>query len=623
MSVIFGDFMKNSLPDLVREATSRVMLAEGLDVAAKDVLVSATRKEFEGDLTVVIFPFVKVLGKNPADLGKWLGDQLTSELKEIGSYNVVQGFLNLSLNHGAWVELLDHIESQPTYGNSQQEDDEKVLVEFCSPNTNKPLHLGHIRNILLGWSCSKILEATGKSVVKIQIINDRGIAICKSMLAWKKYGEGENPDSAKMKGDYLVGKYYVMFSQKLAEEYDMWQGGDVARKIYAEKGKEAGEESFFKSFANSYFNKYSSLGKEAREMLIQWEQDDQEVKDLWSMMNGWVYDGFEETYRDLGVEFDQLYYESNTWVLGREQVLQGLESGLFFSKEDGSIWVDLTKEKMDEKILLRADGTSVYLTQDIGTAMHRYRDHRADSMVFVVGDEQNYHFKVLFEVLRKLGEPYADSLYHLSYGMVDLPTGKMKSREGTVVDADDLVTKVIEEAATVSRDKGDISSLTEKEQAEAFRIIGLGALKFFILKVNPQKRMVFDPTASVDMQGQTAPYVQNAYVRVQSLLRKAADLEQDEPSPYREVEESERHLLQLLTIYPEVIIKAANDLDPSGVANFCYDLAKSFHRFYHDVKILSADTSGARKFRLSLSRAVAQVLEHAMNLLGIEMPQRM
>jgi len=614
--------MEKNVLDQIREATAHVLAGEQVDVAASDVLVSSTRKDFEGDLTVVIFPFVKAMKKSPAQVGEWLGDALQSQLKVVSSYNVVQGFLNLTLSPAAWYDLLTSISGEDRYG-EHSKNDKKVLVEFCSPNTNKPLHLGHIRNILLGWSCSRILAAAGWDVVKMQIINDRGIAICKSMLAWQRFGEGETPESSGLKGDFLVGKYYVLFNTKLTAEYQAWQQSDSGASVFAEHGGDQSEQDFFKSYQNKYFNTHSELGRQAREMLIKWESNDPEVRALWTMMNKWVYAGFSATYQALGISFDQLYYESETWLAGKEQVLNGLDKGIFQAKADGSIWVDLTDQKMDEKILLRSDGTSVYMTQDIGTAMQRYRDHDADSMVYVVGDEQNYHFKVLFEILRKLGEPYADALFHLSYGMVDLPTGKMKGREGTIVEADDLMRDVIAEAKSIAREKGEISSLSESEQAAAIRNIGLAALKFFILKVNPQKRMVFDPSASVDLQGQTGPYVQNAYVRIKSVLRKAAGAGSTQQGDYNEFAESERKLLQLLAVYPEVIQKAAAEYDPSGVANFSYDLAKNYHRFYHDLKILGAESESARDFRLTLSACVAQVLAHAMDLLGIEMPEKM
>lgn len=614
--------MEKNVLDQIREATAAILAREQITVAPEDVLVSTTRKDFEGDLTVVIFPFVKAMKKSPVQVGEWLGPALEQEIDLVAGFNVVQGFLNLSLSTGAWLDLLQAVQANPAYGESVKHD-KKVLVEYCSPNTNKPLHLGHIRNILLGWSCARILTAAGWDVVKMQIINDRGIAICKSMLAWQLYGEGETPESSGLKGDFLVGKYYVLFNEKLTIEYTEWLATAEAKSVFEKEGGDKSEEEFFKGYKNKYFNNYSSLGLQAREMLIKWEDNDPEVRALWTMMNGWVYAGFEETYNALGITFDQLYYESETWLEGKDQVLKGLEKGIFYKKEDGSIWVDLTEQKMDEKILLRSDGTSVYMTQDIGTAMQRYRDHHADSMVYVVGDEQNYHFKVLFEVLKTLEEPYADALFHLSYGMVDLPTGKMKGREGTIVEADDLMYSVIAEAKEIAIGKGEINTLAEAEREEAVRRIGLAALKFFILKVNPQKRMVFDPAASVDLQGQTGPYVQNAYVRIKSVLRKAESDASSSGTGYENFADSERQLMQLLAIYPEVIQKAAKELDPSGVANFTYDLAKNYHRFYHDLKILGAESEGARDFRLTLSACVAQVLAHAMDLLGIEMPEKM
>ncbi|MBX2817169.1 MAG: arginine--tRNA ligase [Saprospiraceae bacterium] len=608
-----------TLLDQIREQTINWLQEKGHSFSASDILVNATRKEFAGHVTVVVFPFVKLLKDRPPAIAESLGDYLVAHLAEVASYNVVQGFVNLELSGDAWSGLIETILANPNYG-EQQATGKKILVEFCSPNTNKPLHLGHIRNIMLGWSCSQILAANGHEVTKIQIINDRGIAVCKSMLAWKKFGNGATPQSTQTKGDAFVGEYYVLFDKKLTEEYQSWQESDEANDLYAGSEYDS-PELFFKSFKNTYFNTRSTLGQEAREMLVNWEAGDQEIISLWEKMNAWVYAGFDETYAALDVHFDKLYYESNTWTLGKDYVEKGISEGLFFQKEDQSVWVDLTDQNMDEKILLRSDGTSVYLTQDIGTAIQRYEDFNADSMIYVVGDEQNYHFKVLFEVLKKLEQPFADALYHLSYGMVDLPSGKMKSREGTVVDADDLIREVTEEAHAVASEKGELDDMPDEAKREVYRQIGLAALKFFILKVNPQKRMLFDPAASVDMQGQTGPYIQNAYVRVQSLLRKSGEWKTSHA--YRQFEATEEHLLQALTLYPEVISKAGRDLDPSGLANYCYDLAKSYHRFYHEVKILSADTEDARTFRLRLSKATAQVIEHGMNLLGIDMPERM
>jgi arginyl-tRNA synthetase len=502
------------------------------------------------------------------------------------------------------------------------------MIEYCSPNTNKPLHLGHIRNILLGWSCSKLYEAAGFEVIKVQIINDRGIAICKSMLAWQKWGKSATPDSEGVKSDHFVGDYYVMFEKQFREEYKNWQQTDEAQKIASVKAPGIAAEEFFAGFKNTYFNENSQLGREAREMLQRWEAHDPATIELWKQMNGWVYDGFKETYRKLGVSFDKYYYESDTYLLGRDTVEKGLASSAFYRKEDGSVWVDLTDVKLDHKVLLRSDGTSVYITQDLGTAQMRYRDFGAEKMVYVVADEQNYHFEVLFEILKRLGEPYADGLYHLNYGMVDLPTGKMKSREGTVVDADDLLAEVTNEARETAKERGEITSLSQKEQEDIIGKIALAALKFHIIKVHPKKRMVFDPRESVDLQGQTGPYVQNAYVRIRSVLRKAKEtgISLDDTHAagiYQSLEVQEKDLVQLIYGYPGILQAATNDFDPSLVANYCYDLAKGFHKFYTDYSILKGKDAMEIAFRLQLCRAVANTLRSGMELLGIEMPERM
>lgn len=619
--------MEETLLSKVQNATSEWLADQGHIVSSDQVLVNTTRKEFEGSLTVVTFPFVKILRSKPEEVGNALGAYLVESMPAVAGYNVVKGFLNLEVTKQAWMSLLQSILQDQTYGESPATG-RKFLVEFCSPNTNKPLHLGHIRNIMLGWSCAQILQANGHEVVKMQIINDRGIAICKSMLAWLRFGEGITPEQAGIKGDALVGQFYVRFDQELAKEYSIWQKTPLAQDLF-EQSKSDDQEKFFAQMKNTYFNSYSTLGRDAREMLLKWEDGDAETLALWNKMNGWVYSGFDATFADLKISFDKLYYESDTYKLGKKYIEQGLESEVFYKKEDGSVWVDLTDQKMDEKILLRSDGTSVYLTQDIGTAIQRFEDYGADSMIYVVGDEQNYHFKVLFEVMRKLKMPFADALHHLSYGMIDLPTGRMKSREGTVVDADDLIIEVQEEAEKLAMEKGELSALQDEERKDIFEKIGLGALKFFILKVNPQKRMIFNPAASVDLQGQTGPYIQNAYVRIQSLFRKATDRGEETLGTLAlsledyELHSSEKSLLQQLLFYPNVIESAGADLDPSGIANYCYDLAKNYHRLYHDLKILTAETETARSFRLLLSKACGQVLQHAMNLLGISMPDRM
>ena len=592
-----------------------------VDFPAERLIVNQTSNQFEGEYTIVIFPFAKMLKKDLGEIGSHIGNHLKGAGVNVSNFNVVKGFLNLELDNEFWQQKLSEISTNPSFG-VQARTGEKVLVEYSSPNTNKPLHLGHIRNILLGWSCAQILEANGSHVVKTQIVNDRGVAICKSMLSWQKFGNGETPESSGIKGDYLVGKYYVEFDKQLKAGYADWQQTEKAKSVFQERKKEDEDEgAFFKRYKNDYFNHYSELGKETREMLLKWEANDTEVKDLWNKMNGWVYGGFEETYKSLGVHFDVNYYESETYLLGKEKVEQGLDKEIFFKKEDGSIWVDLEDVGMDQKILLRADGTSVYLTQDIGTCLTRYDDHQTEKMVYVVGDEQDYHFKVLFEVMKKLDAPFANNLYHLSYGMVDLPTGRMKSREGTVVDADDLIAEVMHEATASAKEQGDIGTLPEEEQNEIIRRIALGALKFFMIKVQPKKRMTFNPKESLDMQGQTGPYIQNAFVRIQSILRKE-DLQSVDHSGYA-LQTIEKELIREVLEYPKMISNAAKDLDPSIIANYCYNLAKSFHKYYHDVRILKAETKEAKSFRITLIKVIAETLQKAFLLLGIEMPARM
>lgn len=616
--------MSTHIKEQIKESVAKIISTKyEIEVAATDILLNLTKKEFEGDYTIVIFPFVKRLKKSPADLGNELGQAIVDNMDEISAYNVVAGFVNLSLSHQQWKSTLAAYASDVNL-TSISSKGKKVMVEFSSPNTNKPLHLGHIRNILLGWSSSQILKAAGYEVINTQIINDRGIAVCKSMLAWQRFGEGATPESTGIKGDHFVGQYYVRFDKELRAEYTAWQSTDEAAVVKTQKSKDGqSTEEFFKAYKNDYFNEYSILGRDAKEMLRKWEGGDDDTVDLWKQMNGWVYDGFEETYKALGVTFDKLYYESDTYLLGKKVVEQGLESGVFFKKDDGSAWVDLEAHKMDQKIVLRSDGTAVYMTQDIGTAMQRYADYGIDKMVYVVGDEQNYHFKVLFTILGMLGEPYADDLHHLSYGMVDLPEGRMKSREGTVVDADDLVQEVINEAEKANDERGEIDELSVEEQADTLRKIGLAALKYFIIKVNPQKRMTFNPAESVDMQGQTGPYIQNAYVRIQSILRKSADFVASDYSVYESLESIEKSLMRSLGEFKETLAVAAENLDPSMIANYAYDLAKDYHKFYHDVRILKAESEAAKCFRLQLSRTVAVVLRDAMEMLGIEMPERM
>ena len=497
------------------------------------------------------------------------------------------------------------------------------MVEFSSPNTNKPLHLGHIRNILLGWSLSMILEKAGFDIIKTQIINDRGIAVCKSMLAWKKFGENITPISSGRKGDHLVGDFYVMFDQKLGEEYVQWQESSQANEVFQSHGKPGESKGdFFKRYKNDYFNHVSLLGAEAREMLRKWEEGDEETLTLWRQMNDWVYEGFNETYVKLGVHFDKIYYESQTYLLGKQTVEYGLQKGIFCKEEDGSVWIDLTQEGYDKKIILRSDGTSVYITQDIGTAMMRYRDFGIDRMVYVVGDEQEYHFQVLFEILKKLGETYASHLHHLSYGMVELPHGRMKSREGTVVDADDLIEEIVKEAHKAAIQRGDLPGTSDEENQEIFRRIGMAALKFHMIKVTPKKRMIFNPEESLDLQGQTGPYIQNAYVRIRSILRKSNGEINPLFSEYIPAPE-EKDLIKMMMDYPNAIAQAAQSYDPSVIANFSYALAKNFHKFYHDFRIIGAESEEAKSFRIQLIKNIANTIQQAMMLLGIEMPERM
>ena len=589
------------------------------------VLVNPTPPDFAGDYSVVIFPFVKVAKKAPDSAAAEIGEFLREKVPEIRDFNVVKGFLNLEISDAYWQQFLQSVGTDPGYGRKPG-NGKKVMVEYSSPNTNKPLHLGHIRNILLGWSCSRILEAVGYEVVKAQIINDRGVAICKSMLSWKKWGEGKTPASEGIKSDHFVGDYYVLFEQKSKAEYETWQQTAEAKNLFETKHKPGqSEKDFFKEYKNKWSNDYSALGSEVRDMLLKWEAHDPETIALWEKMNGWVYEGFDKTYLDLGVSFDKLYYESKTYLLGKDIVEDGLAKNVFFKKEDGSVWVDLTDAGYDQKVVLRADGTSVYITQDLGTARMRYEDFGCERFVYVVADEQNYHFQVLFEILKRLGEPYADGLYHLSYGLVELPSGRMKTREGTVVDADDLMAEVIRIAGEQAGERGEIEGVSDADRKENLRKVGMGALKFFIVKVHPKKKMIFNPEESVDLQGQTGPYIQYSHVRINGLMqrieREGIDL--SAANRYAGIQPQEKELLVALHDYPNVIENAAREYDPSLVANYCYDLAKKYHRFWHDLSIFSAESEQARAFRLMLSRSVGQVLKSGMGLLGIEMPERM
>ncbi|MDA8568792.1 arginine--tRNA ligase [Flavobacteriaceae bacterium] len=576
------------------------------DKSLSSVEFVPTRKDFEGDITVVVFSLLKLIKGNPEVIGNQIGTYLQEELEVVKSFNVVKGFLNISLTDRFFLSAFADALLDTSYGTVKEKDPQAVMVEYSSPNTNKPLHLGHIRNNLLGYSVAQILEASGKKVYKTQIINDRGIHICKSMLAWQKFGHGETPESSCLKGDALVGKYYVAFDKAYKEE--------VAALVASGMEQATAE-------------KETSLLKAAQEMLIRWESGDDEVVALWKKMNAWVYKGFEETYKRLGVSFDSYYYESDTYLLGKDVVAKGLEQGVFFKKEDGSVWIDLTEEGLDEKIVLRSDGTAVYMTQDIGTAIQRVADYPdVNGMVYTVGNEQDYHFKVLFLILKKLGFSWAQQLFHLSYGMVDLPSGKMKSREGTVVDADDLITEMAATAESISEDLGKLSGYTQEQKASLYHTIGLGALKYYILKVDPKKRILFDPKESVDFQGNTGPFMQYTYARIQSILRKA-DFETTVVPAFEGQEsflhEKEVALLKQLFLFPETIQLAAQNYSPALVANYTYDLVKAFNSFYQNVSILGESDEELKVFRVALSRKVAQVIQDALGLLGIEVPERM
>lgn len=612
----------STLQNAVAQAVAQ-LYGEAADPAK--VLVNTTPPDFTGDYSVVIFPFVKISKKSPDATAAEIGEFLQKNVTDIKAFNIVKGFLNLEISDAYWQGFLQSVVADSAFGRLPR-NGKKVLVEYSSPNTNKPLHLGHIRNILLGWSCAQILEAVGYEVVKTQIVNDRGVAICKSMVSWLKFAEGKTPESEGIKSDHFVGDWYVLFEQKSRAEYEAWQQTTEAKSLFESKHKPGqAEKDFFKDYKNKWFNEHSTLGAEVREMLLKWEAHDPETIALWKKMNGWVYAGFEKTYGDLGVSFEKLYYESETYLLGKDIVEDGLAKGVFFKKDDGSVWVDLTDAGHDQKIVLRADGTSVYITQDLGTARMRYEDFGAERFVYVVADEQNYHFQVLFETLKRLGEPYAAGLHHLSYGLVELPTGRMKTREGTVVDADDLIAEVARIATEQSKDRGESEGISETEKQENLRRVGMGALKFFIIKVHPKKKMIFNPEESVDLQGQTGPYIQYSFVRINGLLQRVEKekINLDLASEYAGIQPQEKELLVALQEYPSVVLKAAEEYDPSLVANFCYDLAKKYHRFWHDLSVFNADTPDARAFRLTLSRAVRQVLKSGMGLLGVEMPERM
>lgn len=588
----------------------------------EDVSIGINKTNNSGDYTILIFPLAKKASKSPKELGEEIISNLSASLNDL-QFQLLGGFLNIIMPQSYWLNLLNGLEATDIK-QLFPPSDKVVFVEYSSPNTNKPLHLGHVRNILLGWSISQLQKKLGKKVIKTQVVNDRGIAICKSMLAWQLFGNDETPSSTHNKGDHFVGDYYVMFESKFKEEYLLFQQTEQAQSIFQEKAKEGqSKEDFFAEYKNQYFNNESILGKQAREMLLKWEANDAPVRALWSKMNDWVMDGFNKTYHDLGVDFDKVYFESEVYSGGKDLIMANLGDNMFYQKQDSSVWINLEDAGLDEKLVLRSDGTSVYITQDIGMAELRYQEFAFDECVYVVANEQDYHFKVLIEIFKAMHKPYAEKLHHLSYGMVELPSGRMKSREGTVVDADDLIEEVIAEATNNSVERNELSDISIEEQNEINRIIGLGALKYHLVKVNAKKKMIFDPKESVDLHGNTGPYIQNAYVRIMSIKRKLGNVVADVLKSYTDINQEEKNLLLQLTEYKSVIIQAANQYDPSVIANYAYALAKGFHKFYHDHSILRAETTAAAYFRLSLSSLVAETLKDAMNLLGIEMPEKM
>jgi len=575
------------------------------EIQAAEIKLQPTIKEFEGSHTFIVFPFLKITKKRPEETAELLGSFLKESSGIVSAFNVVKGFLNLVIDDKTWLESFNFDFNTPPWKQIGK-NDQRVMVEYSSPNTNKPLHLGHLRNNFLGYSISEILKASGNNVTKATLVNDRGIHICKSMVAYKNFGKGETPDTSGVKGDHLVGKYYVKFDREYKKQIELLVQDGINKE-------EAG--------------KFAPLMLEAQDFLIRWENKDLEVRDLWKKMNGWVYDGFDSTYRTIGVDFDKTYYESDTYVLGRDIVSEGLEKGLFYKKPDGSVWVDLTDEGLDEKLLLRSDGTSVYMTQDLGTADLKYQDSGFDQSIYVVGNEQNYHFDVLFMILKKLGRPYAEGLHHLSYGMVDLPSGKMKSREGTVVDADELVEEMVETAKIKTAELGKIDDFSEEEAEQLYITLALGALKYFLLKIDSKKRMMFNPEESIQFQGHTGPFIQYTYARISAILRKAEELKIDHLQSHVNMEwnlhETERDLIATLNEYKKDLIEAADNFAPSAIANFCFELAKNYNRFYTEVSIFNETNLDRRDFRVALSSQTAQTIKHGMSLLGIDVPERM
>ena len=599
---------------IINAAQAAVKELYGQEVAEKMVQLQKTKKEFEGNLTLVVFPFLKISRKKPDETAREIGEYIKQNCEAIADFNAVGGFLNLVIDKKAWLALLNEMNLNEKFGEKPvTEASPLVMIEYSSPNTNKPLHLGHVRNNLLGWSLAQIMEANGNRVVKTNIVNDRGIHICKSMLAWQKFGNGETPETSGKKGDHLIGDYYVAFDKHYRAEVAELKAKYVAEGMDEEQAEKKAKEE-------------SPLIKEAHEMLVKWEQNDPEVRALWKKMNDWVYAGFDETYKALGVGFDKIYYESNTYLVGKKKVEEGLTKGLFFRKDDNSVWADLTDEGLDQKLLLRSDGTSVYMTQDIGTAEMRFNDFPIDKMIYVVGNEQNYHFQVLSILLDRLGFKWGKELVHFSYGMVELPNGKMKSREGTVVDADDLIAAMVADAKQTSEELGKFKDMSEEERNEIARIVGLGALKYFILKVDARKNMLFNPEESIDFNGNTGPFIQYTYARIRSILRKAQAEGINIPATLAgtmPLNEKEIELIQKLNEFGAAVEQAGKDYSPSGIANYCYELTKAFNQFYHDYSILGADTEEEKVVRLVLAQNVGKTLKNGMALLGIEVPERM
>ena len=599
---------------IINAALAAVKELYGQEVAEKMVQLQKTKKEFEGNLTLVVFPFLKISRKKPDETAREIGEYIKQNCEAIADFNAVGGFLNLVIDKKAWLGLLNEMNQNEKFGEKPvTEASPLVMIEYSSPNTNKPLHLGHVRNNLLGWSLAQIMEANGNRVVKTNIVNDRGIHICKSMLAWLKFGNGETPETSGKKGDHLIGDYYVAFDKHYRAEVAELKAKYVAEGMDEEQAEKKAKEE-------------SPLIKEAHEMLVKWEQNDPEVRALWKKMNDWVYAGFDETYKALGVGFDKIYYESNTYLVGKKKVEEGLAKGLFFRKDDNSVWADLTDEGLDQKLLLRSDGTSVYMTQDIGTAEMRFNDFPIDKMIYVVGNEQNYHFQVLSILLDRLGFKWGKELVHFSYGMVELPNGKMKSREGTVVDADDLIAAMVADAKQTSEELGKFKDMSEEERNEIARIVGLGALKYFILKVDARKNMLFNPEESIDFNGNTGPFIQYTYARIRSILRKAQAEGINIPATLADtmpLNEKEIELIQKLNEFGAAVEQAGKDYSPSGIANYCYELTKAFNQFYHDYSILGADTEEEKVVRLVLAQNVGKTLKNGMALLGIEVPERM